>query len=290
MIDPANEAIDIAHLTTWIGREETVADQLTADLLAKYRATFNMPAGDLTVGSIAPRLIHFCLTPAIVAGTGLGPDGHPRRGGFLPPVPLPRRMWAGSTLRFDGDLRVGDEVRRTSRIADVAVKTGRSGQLCFVKVDHTLSVGGTLRVRETQDIVYRGLDAGGAASGKESAPAEAAPTGDVRERITPDPVLLFRYSALTFNGHRIHYDRRYVMEEEGYPGLVVHGPMQAAFLLNLATAIAGKSPAAFQFRSLSPLFDTEDVVLNARWDEEKLRLWTARAIGPLATQAVAEFA
>ena len=164
----------------------------------------------------------------------LGPDGHPARGGFLPPVPLPRRMWAGGELEFFDTLRVGDEVTRTSRIAEVTMKTGSTGVLCFVSVDHLVTTPRGTAIRERQDIVYRDVSTAAAAPAKPAAPP---PTAQHRESHMADPVLLFRYSALTFNGHRIHYDRDYVTKVEGYPGLIFHGPMQAA----LAGGIRGQA-------------------------------------------------
>jgi len=192
--------IDLAHLRTWIGREEVAVDVVSDDLARKFHATLDMPGEAPSVGEAAPGLIHFCLAPQIAPTAQLGPDGHPRRGGFLPPVPLPRRMWAGGRLTFSRPIRVGDCICRTSRIGDVAAKTGRSGALVFVKVEHTLDVQGEAAVEEVHDIVYRGLAATSAAT---PAPAEVSPN---RRRIDVSPTLLFRYSALTFNGHRIHYD------------------------------------------------------------------------------------
>ena len=261
----------------WIGREERAADLVGADLVRKFQATFDGPADLPQAGDVAPRLIHFCLAQPAAPTAQLGEDGHPRRGGFLPPVPLPRRMWAGGALTFHGDLRVGDAVVRTSRIADVTVKEGRSGVLCFVTVHHTITVDGVVKVDERQDIVYRGADGG--------APAKTLPAaapGEHRRAIDPSPPFLFRYSALTFNGHRIHYDRRYATGAEGYPGLVVHGPLQATLLMNFATDVRGTPPARFSFRSVSPLFDNDPVLLHARAHGDGLKLWTARPDGPEA--------
>lgn len=279
----ASPAVEIDHLRTWIGREEVGEDLVTEDLARKYHATFDMPGPPPAPGDTVPRLIHFCLAQPAVAGAGLGPDGHPARGGFLPPVPLPRRMWAGSSLSFHGDLRVGERMRRVSRIADVALKEGRTGPLCFVTVDHRVEADGRCVLEDRQDIVYRGLDAPG---GPARSPPPAAP-GAHRASLRTDPVLLFRYSALTFNGHRIHYDRRYVTEEEGYPGLVVHGPLQAALLFYFAAGLKGAPPARFSFRGLSPVFDDDGLTLNASPEGDGLKLWTAREGGPVAMAAEA---
>lgn len=268
--------VDIDHLRSWIDREDLGSDVLTEDLARKYHATFDLAGEAPKRGEIAPRMIHVCLAQPAVPTAQLGPDGHPERGGFLPPVPLPRRMWAGSSQSFHGDLRVGDEVRRISRIADVVYKEGRTGALCFVTVQHQIEANGRPVLEERQDIVYRNLEASGGTP-KTPPPAEA---GTYRRPMTIEPPLLLRYSALTFNAHRIHYDRRYSMEVEGYPALVVHGPMQAAMLLNYATELRGSPPCRFRFRGQSPLFDDAAFALNARDEGDGLKLWTARHGGP----------
>lgn len=278
-------ALDIDRLRSWIGREDIGRDVIGEDIARKYHAMFDYPGEAPAWGTTVPRLIHFCLAQPVVPTAALGPDGHPARGGFLPPVPLPRRMWAGGALTFHSDLKVGDAVRRISRIADVALKEGRTGALCFVTVEHRVEASGTLVLEERQDIVYRSLDGPGA-SGKVQPPAAQ---GTHRRRIKAEPPLLFRYSALTFNAHRIHYDRRYVTEEESYPGLVVHGPMQAALLCNYATELRGAPPRRFSFRGLSPLFDGDAFALNAAEDGDGLKLWTAREDGPVSTAAEASW-
>ncbi|MEO3388393.1 MaoC family dehydratase N-terminal domain-containing protein [Mesorhizobium sp. CAU 1741] len=274
--------LDVAHLRSWIGRQDTVDDLLTVDLVRKFRATFNQP-GEVRVGDVAPQLIHFCLGQPSAPTASLGADGHPARGGFLPPVPLPRRMWAAGKLVFHGDLRVGDSVSRVSRIADVAVKEGRSGTLCFVTVEHDVLIGGDRRIEERQVIVYREPDA--AAPSQPPSPVDPAPEGERQRRVEPTAALLFRYSAMTFNGHLIHYDRTYATQVEGYPGLVVHGPMQATMLLQLATELRGKAPAQFSFRSESPLFDSDPIVLHATDTAQGMSLWTTRENGPFAMRA-----
>ncbi|WP_343716363.1 MaoC family dehydratase N-terminal domain-containing protein [Inquilinus sp.] len=282
MAMPAVPEPDIDQLRRWIGREETAEDTVTADLARKFHATLDLPGPPPQAGDAVPRLIHFCLAQPAAPTAELGPDGHPARGGFLPPVPLPRRMWAGGNVAFDGELRVGDAVRRTSRIADVVAKQGRTGPLCFVTVEHVIEAGGRAAVRERQDLVYRGPDGGA------KAPAPPAEPGRQQRRVEAGATLLFRYSALTFNGHRIHYDRRHATEAEGYPGLVVHGPLQATLLCHFAAAIRGTPPARFVFRSHSTLFDGDAVALHAGEAEgEALRLWTARESGPVAMAAEA---
>ena len=271
---------DIDHLRQWIGREEIKSEQVTPALVDRFRATFDQE-GEARDGDIAPVMIHLCLASPTAPTSGLGPDGHPARGGFLPPVPLPRRMWAGGAFAFHDDIRVGEMVRRHSTIRDVTLKQGRSGVLCFVTVEHQITAEGRAVLTERQDIVYRDIDAPG---GARKAP-DPAPHGAHRVVVSPSAALLFRYSALTFNGHRIHYDNPYVRAEEGYPGLIVHGPMQATQLVQFAGTIRGKRPSRFDFRSLSPLFDIADYTLNAVEDGEGLRLWTAYADGPLAMEA-----
>jgi 3-methylfumaryl-CoA hydratase len=217
---------------------------------------------------------------------GIGPDGHPARGGFLPAVPLPRRMWAGGRLDLRGPLKVGDRVTRDSRVADIVLKEGRTGPLCFVTVLHRISTDRGTAIEERQDIVYRGADRAGAVPA--SAAGGPARTARWTKTIKVDPVLLFRYSALTFNGHRIHYDRAYVTGEEGYPGLVVHGPLQATLLLTLAADQRGV-PRSFEFRSGRPLFDGADFAINAEPVEDRLELWVSDHLGQTTMAATAKW-
>lgn len=286
MSGSASPALDIDQLRGWIGREAVTTDILSEDLARKYHATFDFAGEAPGSGEPAPRAIHLCLAQPAVPTAELGPDGHPQRGGFLPPVPLPRRMWAGGAFTFYGDLRVGDAVRRISRIEDVTLKQGRTGPLCFVTVGHRIEVAGELIVEEQQDIVYRGIEAPGGGA-KLPPPAEQ---GAHQRPMKAEPPLLFRYSALTFNGHRIHYDRRYVTEVEGYPGLIVHGPLQAALLVNYAAELRGAPPSRFSFRGLSPLFDDDAFALHASEAGGGLRLWTARQDGPVCMEAKASWA
>ncbi|WP_165322350.1 FAS1-like dehydratase domain-containing protein [Rhizorhabdus phycosphaerae] len=277
--------LDIAQLRRWIGAEEIADDTVSASLVARFRATIRGSDEPSETDRKAPRLIHFCLCQPAAPMEGLGDDGHPARGGFLPPVPLPRRMWAGSNILFHGDLEIGDTVRRRSTIADVVVKDGRTGKLCFVTVDHIFSVAGEARVTDRQSIVYRALQ-----SVTTALASDAAPIGKVVTQIDPSPPLLFRYSALTFNGHRIHYDAPYATQVEGYPGLVVHGPLQATFLMQLAADIRRRVPDSFEFQSLSTLYDCDQVNLNATEHVDgSMSLWTARADGPVAMRAEARW-
>jgi 3-methylfumaryl-CoA hydratase len=272
------EALDLDHLRQWIGRSEEVTDVVTAHLVRGLRATLFMEIGAPKPGDAAPWTAHWCLAQPVYPMSQLGPDGHPTRGGFLPPVPLPRRMWAGGELEFFEPLRVGDEMTRSSRISDVTMKSGSTGVLCFVSVEHEIKTPRGTAVRERQDIVYRDISAPQAA-----APAKAPPPAPVakhRESHMADPVLLFRYSALTFNGHRIHYDRQYVTEVEGYPGLIFHGPMQAAFIVELAAKLhGGTPPKKLGYRGLQPLFEGSEFSVNANETPAGMELWIANSAG-----------
>ncbi len=267
---------DLPYLREWIGHSERVRDVVAPRVIEGLMATLDRRAigSDLSV----PATIHWCLTTPTAPMSAIGEDGHPQRGGFLPPVSLPRRMWAGGDLHYADRLRVGDEIERVSTIADVAVKQGKSGTLCFVQVDHVISTPRGVAIRERQDIVYREMDA----SGRPQTPARPAqhPKPKWSHFVDPTPVLLFRYSALTFNGHRIHYDRNYCVQAEGYPGLVVHCPLQATLLIELAThARDGEPPRSFTFRGAQPLFAGAPFSVNACEAEAGLELWTQDAAG-----------
>ncbi len=273
------EKVDVDHLRQWIGRTEEKTDIVTAHLVAGLRSVLFLDVGKPKDGDAAPFTAHWCLAQPVFPMSMLGPDGHPTRGGFLPPVPLPRRMWAGGAINFVEPLRVGDVVTRTSRIKDFALKPGSTGLLCFVSVDHVFKTPRGTAIRERHDIVYREMPSGGQNPAPAKPPAAPATTQH-SERHLADPVLLFRYSALTFNGHRIHYDRDYVTKVEGYPGLIVHGPLQAALLIELAAKLhGGKAPATFVYRGLQPLFDGGEFSVNASDVSSGLDLWTASARG-----------
>jgi 3-methylfumaryl-CoA hydratase len=284
------------QLLDWIGRSETAEDRAAAGPFAALAATLDISgaaSGEHPApGTPLPPLWHWLYLLPLPLQSRLGPDGHALRGGFLPPVALPRRMWAGSDLVFHAPLRVGDALARTSTIVDVQEKSGRSGNLVFVKVCHELRREGSAAVAltEHQHIVYR------AAPGpKDVAPApRAGPSGCAWERsIVPDPVLLFRYSALTFNGHRIHYDQPYATGVEGYPGLVVHGPLIATLLLDLLRRNApGAAVAAFEFRALRPVFDTHAFSVHGQPapDGRTVHLWATDHEGWLAMDAQATLA
>jgi 3-methylfumaryl-CoA hydratase len=278
MTEQLAEKLDLDHLRQWIGRTSEASDIVTAQLVKGLRATLFQEIGEPGMGDAAPFTTHWCLAQPVFPMSQLGPDGHPTRGGFLPPVPLPRRMWAGGELEFFDALRVGDDAKRASRISDVTMKTGSTGVLCFVSVEHLITTARGTAIRERQDIVYREMSsAPPAATAKPAAPPPAAKH---RETHIADPVLLFRYSALTFNGHRIHYDRDYVTRVEGYPGLIFHGPLQAAFIVELAAKLhGGTPPKKFRYRGLQPLFEGSEFSVNASDNGGAMELWTANAQG-----------
>lgn len=280
--------MNIDALSQWIGKCETREDLVTVAPVVALAATLDCPDPAPRPGDALPPCWHWLYFLPVHAQDTIGADGHPKRGGFLPPVPLPRRMWAASRMTFVHPIRVGSTLNRTSRIADVQAKTGRSGPLVFVRVQHELSDADGIALVEDHDIVYRAMPL----AGESLPPAPAARTDEqFCRRIMPDPVLLFRYSALTFNGHRIHYDRSYVTQEEGYPGLVVHGPLIATLLLEqLRRAYPGGRVKAFEFKAISPLFDTAHFEVCGRLDGDIATLWARGAQGQLAVQATATMA
>jgi 3-methylfumaryl-CoA hydratase len=253
----------------WIGRSQQVADVLEPSRSNALDVSLG-GSGARVAGDAMPLLHHWLYFWDMKPPSGLGADGHPAKGGFLPPVPLPRRMWAGGRLSFHRPLRLGTTVTRTSTITAVAEKTGRSGMLVFVTVRHDLDASDGLAVSEEQDLVYRD-PASAAAQPAVPGPAPSAPW--VRE-IDPDPVLLFRYSALTMNGHRIHYDRPYATGEEAYPALVVHGPLQATLMIDLAASRLGVPITGFDFRGQQPAFDGAPLYVCGTATADGADLWT----------------
>ena len=241
----------MTDFAAWIGRSREASDLVTPRLMAEFGATFAPHLAPVADG-IAPPALHWCLAPETPSAASLGPDGHAAKGGFLPPVPLPRRMWAGGQIETLADLHVGDRVTRTETVRDVAFKVGRSGRLAFVTVDHAVATERGVAIRERQDIVYR--EAANAQTGTAGAPERDDPGAyEAVWDVPATPTLLFRYSAMTFNGHRFHYDQPYATQVEGYADLVVHGPMQASLLLNLAATLLGSVPPTFSYRGVSPM-------------------------------------
>lgn len=293
----AFEALDIDRLREWIGREQEARDTVTPRLIAELNSCFEEAwspgAADLS-GSLPG--LHWCLTPDIPGLASLDADGHVARGGFLPPVPLPHRLWAGGRLEIFDRMHEGDEVRRLSTVQDVTLKEGRSGPLCFVTVRHEYTTSRGRALTERQDIVYRdhtrndGTSNRGTKNGTAAGKASREkPMPKFSKMITAGPVCLFRYSALTFNGHRIHYDSDYC-RAQGYPGLLIHGPLQATLLLRCAASIRdGESPRVFDYRAARPLFAGTDFSINAAEHPEGLELWTEDVHGNTAMTARASW-
>ncbi len=267
----------------WINRDVGATETFDRERHVRFDATFDR-AHDPASRHIAPmsHLIHF---QSDVPLTKLGPDGHAEHGGFLPPIPLPRRMWAGSRVDFIQPIEFGAEVTRRSRITSIKEKTGKSGLLVFVTTEHEFLVDGAPHLRDEQSLVFR----------EEATGSAAPPPGETRtaahsKPITPTPVLLFRYSAITFNSHRIHYDHPYTTQVEGYPGLIVHGPLQATFLAEYAQERSpGRSLKSLTFRAQRPVFDLAPFTVNAAEAQaDTLDVWTADADGFVAMSAKAE--
>ena len=258
----------------WVGREEKRTDRLDLRIAQLMAATFDMDPQSFVLGTELPTLWHWAFFVPDTPTSQLGNDGHPRRGGFLPPVTLPNRMWAGGRVVFHKPLRVGEDVRKTSRILRCETKQGRSGPLVFVTVKHRIENSAGEAIVEEQDLVYRHPAPKGASPKPHPAPSHA----DVRVNTTTSAALLFRYSALTFNTHRIHYDHLFVTQQEGYPGLIVHGPLLATMLANVAAkACPGKALTSFEYRALEPLFVGQAFELcAAREDNRTVEVWTQR--------------
>jgi 3-methylfumaryl-CoA hydratase len=264
----------VSDFSAWIGRTETRAERVEPMQAVKMAATLDRAAPQ--EGDALPPGWHWMLFNPAEPAAALDRDGHPKRGGFMPPIDLPRRMWAGGRLAFHTPLRVGAQAVRRSEIAKIESKTGKSGALVFVVVKHRIEADGVLSVEEEHDIVYRAMGGG-------AAMPVAPPTGaEIAKTIAPDPTLLFRYSALTFNGHRIHYDQPYATTVEGYPGLVFHGPLTATLLMALAEELGGAKLARFSFRGVAPLFDTAPFAINAKRDGDKIIAWAETPDGALA--------
>ncbi len=278
--------LDQSVLDRWIGRQQESVDTIDPRPARAMQATLDQTPS-MVHGEHLPALWHWLYFPAVVRHSELGRDGHPRLGGFLPPVALPRRMWAGGRFEFDAPIPLGETVTKVSTIRSIQLKHGRTGDLCFVTVHHEFAVGRRHCFSEEHDIVYREDPSPGASPPQ---PPTAPRDAQWGREIRPDPVLLFRYSALTFNGHRIHYDRSYCTDVEGYAGLVFHGPLTATLLVDLAVSErAGRRLRAFEYRAASPLFDTAPFRIAGRGDGPHAELWAENAAGKLAMRARAEF-
>ncbi len=270
----------------WIGNTETVEDEIALAPALGVAALLDDSETVLAAGAPLPPVWHWFYFLPKVAQSNLGPDGHPRRGGFMPPIELPRRMFAGARMRFVSPLVIGKPASRAAEIRKVSEKSGRSGKLAFVTVGYTIRQDGAVCIEEEQDIVYR--EPGAKVPAPVPAELPPVPEGSWTRTITPDPRLLFRFSAVTFNAHRIHYDRRYAMEEEGYPGLVVHGPLTAILLMELVRHNAGRPAAAFEFRGRAPLFDLAPFRVAATPDDGAVKLEAHGPDGKTAMTATAK--
>jgi len=284
------DAETLAHLQTWQGQSEVLDDLITPAPLRALSATLDRDDPLPQAGAELPPLWHWLFFLPHHRQSEIGTDGHAKRGGFLPPVPLPRRMWAGGRLHWHAPLRVGDVVKRVSTIESVTHKAGRSGDLLFVLVKHEVHNAQGLCLTEEHDIVYRPA---AQPSDPVPPPVAAQQQASWQRNITPDDVLLFRYSALTFNGHRIHYDRKYVTDVEGYPGLIVHGPLIATLLVDLVRRHTDRSIRSFEFKALRPTFECADQrMLRVSGEPDanglSIHLWAQDHEGWLTMQATAE--
>lgn len=279
-----------APFAAWVGRQHTVHDCVTQAPVNGLSAALDYPRALATVGSALPACWHWLYFLEPARASSIAVDGHPQRGDFLPPIELPRRMWAGSRLHFHAPVYVGDILRRVSTIVSIEHKVGRSGELVFVTLHHAVMRDHDCLLEEEQDLVFRAAPVKQAAASHATGHTESGPA-TLSRLVYPDPVLLFRYSALTLNSHRIHYDRSYAVEQEGYAGLVVQGPLTATLLLDLLRREGVEAPLkSFEFRAVQPLTDGAPVRLCAnKGPEQIMQLWAEDARGDLSMSATAEF-
>lgn len=279
--------VDIDHLRKWIGKIDNVTDYVTPIVEQRYRATLNMDVGNPKDGDPVTSGLHWMLGWNLVKNDELGVDSHPALGEFLPPVPLPRRMWAGSEIKVLKPIRVGDKVIKQSTVADIQVKEGRTGLLCFVTAEYNFLVNDEVTINEKHNIVYRDISKSGGGSGYSKDIPEKA---DLSEKIFMHPTILFRYSAIGFVGHRIHYDHPYTVNEENYPGLIVHGPLQATYLLRAAEKLMGKPVKSFTHKVMAPVFaDSEYMVGVDKMDDGSVSCWGATKEFGVTMRAEAKF-
>ena len=279
--------VDIDHLRKWIGKIDNVTDYVTPIVEQRYRATLNMDIGNPKDGDPVTSGLHWMLGWNLVKNDELGVDSHPALGEFLPPVPLPRRMWAGSEIKVLKPIRVGDKVIKQSTVADIQVKEGRTGLLCFVTAEYNFLVNDEVTINEKHNIVYRDISKSGGGSGYSKDIPEKA---DLSEKIFMHPTILFRYSAIGFVGHRIHYDHPYTVNEENYPGLIVHGPLQATYLLRAAEKLMGKPVKSFTHKVMAPVFaDSEYMVGVDKMDDGSVSCWGATEEFGVTMRAEAKF-
>jgi 3-methylfumaryl-CoA hydratase len=280
--------IDIVALQKAIGHSVETVDVASARMAADFRATLEPYLAQVDEGS-SPLAMHWCLAPGAAPIAALSADGTPRGSSFIPAVPLPRRMWAGGEITTLAPIPLGAAVSRLSTIKDISLKRGRTGQLLFVTIDHDYRVDGVLAVRDRQDAVFR--EAAGEIATAPPVGAAAAPLpADETWTVEPSAALLFRYSAVTFNTHRIHYDRPYTTGVEGYAGLIVHGPLQGSLAFNLAARMGGGAPQRFPYRNLSPLTDDAPFhVKGKRQTDGSIAVWTEDHAGRQCMSGVAHW-
>lgn len=279
--------VDIDHLRKWIGKIDNVTDYVTPIVEQRYRATLNMDIGNPKHGEPVTSGLHWMLGWNLVKNNELGVDSHPALGEFLPPVPLPRRMWAGSEIKVLKPIRVGDKVVKQSTVADIQVKEGRTGLLCFVTAEYNFLVNDEVTINEKHNIVYRDISKSGGGSGYSKEIPERA---DLSEKIFMHPTILFRYSAIGFVGHRIHYDHPYTVNEENYPGLIVHGPLQATYLLRAAEKLMGKQVKSFTHKVMAPVFANSEYMVGVdKMDDGSVSCWGATKEFGVTMRAEAKF-
>ena len=279
--------VDIDHLRKWIGKIDNVTDYVTPIVEQRYRATLNMDIGNPKDGDPVTSGLHWMLGWNLVKNDELGVDSHPALGEFLPPVPLPRRMWAGSEIKVLKPIRVGDKVIKQSTVADIQVKEGRTGLLCFVTAEYNFLVNDEVTINEKHNIVYRDISKSGGGSGYSKEIPEKA---DLSEKIFMHPTILFRYSAIGFVGHRIHYDHPYTVNEENYPGLIVHGPLQATYLLRAAEKLMGKQVKSFTHKVMAPVFANSEYMVGVdKMDDGSVSCWGATKEFGVTMRAEAKF-
>ncbi len=279
--------LNTSAMAGWIGRREVLEDEVALPIVRRLAALLDLDPLAFRRGDALPEGWHAVFFAPIARQSHLGPDGHPRKGDFLPPVPLPRRMFAGRRMRYLAPITIGAEIRRTSTITSITPKTGRTGQMVFVRVDHVVEMDGKPVLTELHDIVYREeAKPGTSAPTKAEAPVEL-PVPDETQVYAPETVTLFRYSALTYNGHRIHYDRPYTTEEEGYPDLVVNGGLHALCLHEMARRnLPGGKLGRFSVRNVNPFFVNRRGELRCRREDDgRLSLWALNETRHIVAQA-----
>lgn len=273
---------ELAHYREWIGRKTSIEDDVSKDVIGRFAAAVDR---EFPAHGFVPPMWHYGLFLNFEPTANLGPDGHPPRGGALPPVRLPRRMFAGSEMQFVSQLKIGVPARSESEVVSVDLRKGTKSDLVLVRVADTISQNGKTCITETRTIVY--LDAGAPVSPVIADPNLKPAAGE--EAWNPDSVALFRFSAVTYNAHRIHYDEPYVRNVEGYPALVVHGPFTAVRLCDFAGRQKKTPPKSFSFRGENPLFCGQPVILAVTEDAASLRVAAKRCDGKIAMQATAGF-